>query len=248
MSRLRHPRDRSRGQTIVELALILPIMLLLLATAADLGRMFHTRIVIANAARAGALEAGRHPTSYQAGAAVRREHQPGPVRDRRRVRQLAPDRDAVRRVRLVRPEPVHGVAGERHQRTRRGAVHAPDAVPRDRSSAGARPSTSRPPRPPRSRSSRSSRPRRRDRPRRRRRPPRPRRRPPPRRRPRPARDARPDPDARRRRRRPTPICFPPTADFSFTPGVRQEEEDRLRVHRPVDDHGPVSADLVVELR
>jgi len=53
----------------VELALILPIMLILLATAADLGRMFHTRIVISNAARAGALEAGRHPTSYVAGAA-----------------------------------------------------------------------------------------------------------------------------------------------------------------------------------
>lgn len=53
----------------MELALILPIMLLLLATAGDLGRMFHSRIVIANAARAGALEAARHPTSYVSGAA-----------------------------------------------------------------------------------------------------------------------------------------------------------------------------------
>jgi hypothetical protein len=50
----------------VELALILPIMVLLLATAGDLGRLFHTRIVIANATRAGALEAARHPTSYVA--------------------------------------------------------------------------------------------------------------------------------------------------------------------------------------
>ncbi|MGZ8567619.1 MAG: PKD domain-containing protein [Actinomycetota bacterium] len=58
----------ARGQSIVELALILPIMLVMLATAADLGRLFHTRIVLANAARAGALEAGRHPTSYQANA------------------------------------------------------------------------------------------------------------------------------------------------------------------------------------
>lgn len=58
----------ARGQTIVELALILPIVLLLLATASDLGRLFHSRIVIANAARAGALEAARHPTSYQADA------------------------------------------------------------------------------------------------------------------------------------------------------------------------------------
>ena len=68
MPSFRRSRGSTRGQSIVELALILPIMLLLLATAGDLGRVFHTRIVIANAARAGALEAGRHPTSYQAGA------------------------------------------------------------------------------------------------------------------------------------------------------------------------------------
>lgn len=58
-------RERRRGQSIVELALILPVMLVVLAVASDLGRIFHTRIVLANAARAGALEAGRHPTSYQ---------------------------------------------------------------------------------------------------------------------------------------------------------------------------------------
>lgn len=44
-------------------------MLLLLATAGDLGRLFHSRIVISNASRAGALEAARHPTSYVAGQA-----------------------------------------------------------------------------------------------------------------------------------------------------------------------------------
>lgn len=44
-------------------------MLMLLATAGDLGRLFHSRIVIANASRAGALEAARHPTSYVAGQA-----------------------------------------------------------------------------------------------------------------------------------------------------------------------------------
>ncbi|MEO5885814.1 MAG: PKD domain-containing protein [Candidatus Limnocylindrales bacterium] len=70
MFALRRRRRRpSRGQTIVELALILPVMLLLLATASDLGRIFHSRIVIANAARAGALEAARRPTSYVPGAA-----------------------------------------------------------------------------------------------------------------------------------------------------------------------------------
>jgi Flp pilus assembly protein TadG len=61
-------RRRPRGQTIVELALILPIMLVLLATASDLGRLFHSQIVVTNAARAGALEAARNPTSYQDGA------------------------------------------------------------------------------------------------------------------------------------------------------------------------------------
>jgi PKD repeat protein len=68
MLHLPRSRGSARGQTIVELALILPIMLLLLATASDLGRMFHSQIVISNAARAGALEAARHPTSYQADA------------------------------------------------------------------------------------------------------------------------------------------------------------------------------------
>jgi Flp pilus assembly protein TadG len=67
--RFRRTRRRSRGQSIVELALIMPIMLLLLATASDLGRLFHSKIVVANAARAGALEAARHPTSFVPSAA-----------------------------------------------------------------------------------------------------------------------------------------------------------------------------------
>jgi PKD repeat protein len=53
-----------RGQALVELALLLPVMLLLLVAAADLGRIFYARIAVTNAARAGALEAGRHPGSY----------------------------------------------------------------------------------------------------------------------------------------------------------------------------------------
>ena len=65
----RHWRTRTRGQAIVELAVILPLMLLFMATAGDLARLFHSQIVTTNAARAGALEAGRHPTSYVSGAA-----------------------------------------------------------------------------------------------------------------------------------------------------------------------------------
>lgn len=55
---------RSRGQSIVELALILPVLMLLVAAALDLGRMFYAQITIANAAREGAYEAGYEPTSF----------------------------------------------------------------------------------------------------------------------------------------------------------------------------------------
>ncbi len=42
------------GQSLVEVALILPILLLLILGAMDFGRMFVTKIVLTNAARAGA--------------------------------------------------------------------------------------------------------------------------------------------------------------------------------------------------
>jgi Flp pilus assembly protein TadG len=58
---------RTRGQAVVELAVILPILLVLLASAADLGRVFYSSVVVENAARAGALEASRNPTSFVPG-------------------------------------------------------------------------------------------------------------------------------------------------------------------------------------
>ncbi|GAC1669580.1 MAG: hypothetical protein NVS9B8_12470 [Candidatus Limnocylindrales bacterium] len=58
---------RSRGQAIVELALILPVFLVLLAAGADLARLFHSQVAIESAARAGALEASTNPTSFVAG-------------------------------------------------------------------------------------------------------------------------------------------------------------------------------------
>ena len=57
-------RHRSRGQSLVELALILPVLLLLIASALDLGRIFYSQITIANAAREGAYEAAYEPTSF----------------------------------------------------------------------------------------------------------------------------------------------------------------------------------------
>ena len=43
-----------RGQALVELALILPLMLLLLLGAIDVGRLFYTYVGMQNAAREGA--------------------------------------------------------------------------------------------------------------------------------------------------------------------------------------------------
>jgi Flp pilus assembly protein TadG len=56
--RSRHT-DKERGANLVEMALILPILLLLLAAIADFGRAFNSYIVIINAAREGARFAAR---------------------------------------------------------------------------------------------------------------------------------------------------------------------------------------------
>jgi Flp pilus assembly protein TadG len=51
------PHHHSRGQALVELAIILPVMLLLAVAAIDLGRLFYAQITVENAAREGALTA-----------------------------------------------------------------------------------------------------------------------------------------------------------------------------------------------
>ena len=53
-------RDQ-RGQSLVERALVLPLLLLLLAGIVDLGRAFYSHIAITNAAREGARRASRYP-------------------------------------------------------------------------------------------------------------------------------------------------------------------------------------------
>lgn len=53
-----------RGQALVELALILPVMIVLFAAALDLGRLYYSQITIDNAAKEGALEATNDPTSF----------------------------------------------------------------------------------------------------------------------------------------------------------------------------------------
>lgn len=57
---LARPSSR-RGQSLVEFALVLPLLLLLLLGAIDLGRAFNSSISITNAAREGALYGASRP-------------------------------------------------------------------------------------------------------------------------------------------------------------------------------------------
>jgi Flp pilus assembly protein TadG len=52
---------RARGQALVELAIVLPILVLLLVIAIDFGRVFQTVVGVTNAAREGAVWAAVHP-------------------------------------------------------------------------------------------------------------------------------------------------------------------------------------------
>jgi Flp pilus assembly protein TadG len=61
-------REQSRGQALVELALIVPILALLFLATIDLGRFFYSQITVTNSAREGAISAAEDPTSYQSGA------------------------------------------------------------------------------------------------------------------------------------------------------------------------------------
>jgi PKD repeat protein len=70
----RRRRPHSRGQSIVELALILPVLMLLVAATLDLGRMFYSQVTITNAAREGAYEAAYKPTSFIANAPCHKDN------------------------------------------------------------------------------------------------------------------------------------------------------------------------------
>ena len=64
----RHGR-RSRGQSLVEFALVLPLLFAMFAAVLDLGRVFYATITLNNAAREGALQASETPHSFVQGAA-----------------------------------------------------------------------------------------------------------------------------------------------------------------------------------
>ena len=65
----------SRGQSLVELALITPLMLLLLLAAIDLGRLFYAQITIANSAREGAMVAAAESDVLLERRGLQREHE-----------------------------------------------------------------------------------------------------------------------------------------------------------------------------
>jgi len=66
-----HPsRARRRGQALVELALIIPILLVLLLGALDLGRAFYSKITVTNAAKEGAMVASQGGSSSEIKTAV----------------------------------------------------------------------------------------------------------------------------------------------------------------------------------
>ncbi len=62
--RSRRNRNKTRGQSLVEFALILPVFLVFLAAALDLGRIFYANITLNNAAREGAFQAAKTPNLY----------------------------------------------------------------------------------------------------------------------------------------------------------------------------------------
>jgi hypothetical protein len=83
-------RKRSRGQGLVELALILPVLLLMVMAALDFGRLFLGWVVLNNAARVGANYAALYPEAWDApGNAARRSTYDSLVRDARADAEIA---------------------------------------------------------------------------------------------------------------------------------------------------------------
>ena len=60
-------RGHGRGQSLVEFALMLPVLMLIMVMALDLGRLFLGWINLTDAARAAANYAARNPTAWSSG-------------------------------------------------------------------------------------------------------------------------------------------------------------------------------------
>ena len=57
-------RRRQEGQSLVELALVIPVLLLLLAASTDFGFLYAERLEISNATRVGVRWASTHPVTW----------------------------------------------------------------------------------------------------------------------------------------------------------------------------------------
>jgi len=60
----RHRQEKTRGQALVEFALILPLLVLLLVMAIDFGRVFFGWVALQNSARIGADFAAQHADAW----------------------------------------------------------------------------------------------------------------------------------------------------------------------------------------
>ena len=101
-------RGPRRGQSIVEFALVLPVLLFLLLMGLDFGRVFLGWVNLNNAARVGANYAALYPDGLEH-AAGHNSHQrvPATVADRLRGERLRhPRRNAAHDSRR-RPSPEH---------------------------------------------------------------------------------------------------------------------------------------------
>jgi len=59
--------NRPQGQSLIEMAVLLPLLLVLIIGAIEFGRLFFTRVVVTNAAREGAYYLATHPSDYDSG-------------------------------------------------------------------------------------------------------------------------------------------------------------------------------------
>ncbi len=60
---IQNSSKRPSGQSLIEFALVLPVLLLLIIGAIEIGRLFFTKIVVTNAAREGAYYYATNPSS-----------------------------------------------------------------------------------------------------------------------------------------------------------------------------------------
>lgn len=94
-SQIKRLRKRSRGQAVVEMALLGLLLAMLLAAAVDFGRAYYTAVVIENMAGEGAAYAAMYPERELGDSSCSLEAYTDSASIQRRVRDLAKDRGLV---------------------------------------------------------------------------------------------------------------------------------------------------------